>query len=127
MVEPCCPLPTLAPEVGYGVDVTNTSSDVDPALQGEKCSIAGSSKCPELRERFLNINGGIWDTITQLKGLIRSTEARKDEGHKIMQTELKYHTDVAQSANEKLARAEAQLDTLKESKRQKTNLMTQTQ
>merc|ERR1712226_1639040 len=51
--ESCCPKQQLPFDAGYGVDITNSSSDLDPALGGgEKCSIAGSSQCPELRERF---------------------------------------------------------------------------
>jgi len=125
-VLPCCALPTPSPEVSGGSEPTNTFSEPDPEMQAEKCSLKDSSKCPELRERFLNINGGIEDTITQLKHLIESTEFRKTEGHKIMKAELSYHKNVGDSETEKLGRAMAQLSTLQESERMKTSLLTTT-
>merc|ERR1719446_908498 len=104
---PCCPPPTLSPaqEAAIGAERVHASAQVDEAMKAEKCSLKDSNKCPELRERFLNIAGGIDDTVTQLTHLIASTESRKEHGLKVLKAELAYHKEVVDSETEKLGRA----------------------
>jgi len=123
----CCDSPTLNPEQEQFGNTVETRDWVDESMKAEKCSLKDSNKCPELRERFLNIAGGIDDTVTQLTHLIASTESRKEHGLKIMRAELAYHKEVGDSETEKLGRAMAILATVQEQQRLKTALLKKTE
>lgn len=125
-VQPCCAVPTIAPEFSYGDNTVNTSADYMGA-QDSRCSLKESSFCPELRERFLNINGQIHDTIEQLNGLIMNTEKRKEDGEAVLNKEIAYHSSVAISQDEKLDRAVAARKAVEEDQRQKGALLTKTE
>jgi len=125
----CCDAPTLSPEQQFsaGGDKVETRDWVDESTKAEKCSLKDSNKCPELRERFLNIAGGIDDTVTQLTHLIASTESRKEHGLRVMKAELAYHKEVGDSETEKLGRSMAILTTVEEQQRLKTALLKKTE
>lgn len=70
------------PEVDYGVEVLNASDDPNLEQNVDECSsanISGSSFCPELRERFLNIAGGVSDTVEELQTMIENKQTRCDQ------------------------------------------------
>jgi len=64
----------LGADPAYGV--MNATTVPDDSMAEEKCSLANSTKCPELRERFLNIQGGIEDTIMQIEHFMNNHKLR---------------------------------------------------
>merc|ERR1712113_823468 len=74
----------------YDKGATNATDDaVVYPDQPEKCSIANSSKCPELREKFMNIAGGIADAREEMELMI----ANKQSTCKKMKKEIKGEID----------------------------------
>merc|ERR1711920_498918 len=64
------------PKEDYGVEVMPSQPDENLEGGAEECSMSNSSKCPELRERFVNIAGGIEDAIEELDAMITNKQLR---------------------------------------------------
>merc|ERR1712113_1119917 len=73
----------------YDKGATNATDDaVVYPDQPEKCSIANSSKCPELRERFMNIAGSIADARAEMELMIENLQTRCLETTKSTEMEI---------------------------------------
>jgi len=79
------------PKEEYGQEVL--PSQPDPNLEGgaEECSMSNSSKCPELRERFVNIAGGIEDAIEELETMIANKQTKCEQIRTDLQAEMDHY------------------------------------
>merc|ERR1719356_74994 len=71
----------------------NATATPAPDMAEEKCSLANSTKCPELRERFLNIQGGIEDTIMQIQHFISNHQLRCKHVEEELKAEMELYIE----------------------------------
>merc|ERR1711948_99149 len=65
----------VLPDGVYGPMNTSNTAVAYPD-KPSKCSISNSSACPELRERFMNIAGGIADAQEELEFMLGNLQSR---------------------------------------------------
>jgi len=92
----------VGPVVPSGPDGTLVDED-------EKCSISNSSKCPELRERFVNLAGGIEDAIEELETMIANKQMRCEQIKADLEAEMEHYDYWYKVWEERLADAIASL------------------
>lgn len=102
---------TMEPKMTPVADPCKEPTALDP--NSAKCSMDKSPKCKQLRERFLNIQGGLEDRVDELKASIdklnkNCKETKDDLDSKItnMQQQLKDQESALTSGTEKLNNAE---------------------
>jgi len=75
----------------YGVEVMPSQPDENLEGGAEECSMSNSSKCPELRERFTNIAGGIEDAIEELELMIANKQLKCEQIRTDLQAEMDHY------------------------------------